>query len=86
MSTATRSCSLRRGLTTAGLPQRPPLIRTSPDRHGLAVTADSREALLAAIIEYCAEETHGLQERPLAWRITNEHVGPTDAWNEARTA
>lgn len=101
MSTATWSYSLRRGLTPAGLTQGSLLIRImvqheedcwwaeSPDLPGLSVVEDSREALLAAIrpaIEYYIEETPGRPDRPMAWQITNEHVGPTDVWSEARTA
>ncbi len=101
MSTATRSYSLWRGLTPAGLTQGSLLIRImvhheedcwwaeSPDLPGLSVAADSRESLLAAIkpaVEYYVEETPGIQDRPTAWQITNEHVGAADAWNEARTA
>lgn len=101
MSTATRSLTLWRGFIPAGLTQGSLLIRMmirheedcwwaeSPDLPGLSVAEDSEESLLAAIkpaVEYYVEETPGLQDRPLAWQITNEHVGPTEAWNEARTA
>ncbi len=101
MSTATRSFSLWRGLTPAGLTQGSLLIRIvihheedgwwaeSPDLPGLSVAEDSRESLLAAIkpaVEYYIEETPEFQERPVVWQITNEHVGPDEAWNETRTA
>ncbi|MCB0902272.1 MAG: hypothetical protein KDB83_09180 [Actinobacteria bacterium] len=92
MSTATRSFTLWRGLTPAGLTHGSLLIRMmirheedgwwaeSPDLPGLSVAA------IKPAVEYYIEETPGLQDRPLAWQITNEHVGPTEAWNEARTA
>lgn len=101
MSTASRSFSLSRGLSPTGLTQGSLLIRIlihheedswwaeSPDLPGLTVAEDSRESLLAAIkpaLEYYIDETPGLQNRPMAWLITSEHVGPAEAWNEARTA
>jgi predicted RNase H-like HicB family nuclease len=54
----------------------------SPDLPGLCVAEDSRESLLTAIkpaVEYYIEETPGLQERPVVWLVTNEHVGPEEA-------
>jgi predicted RNase H-like HicB family nuclease len=61
----------------------------SPDLPGLSVAEDSRESLLAAIkpaVEYYIDETPRLQERPVVWLVTNEHVRPVEAWNETRTA
>jgi len=87
MRTATRSFSLWRGLTPIHHEEEC-WWAESPDLPDLSVAEDSREALLAAIkpaVEYYIEETPGLQDRPMAWQITNEHVGPTDEQNEART-
>jgi len=87
MRTAARSFSLWRVLTP--IPHEDDCWwAESPDLPGLSVAEDSREALLAAIkpaVEYYIEETPGLQDRPMAWQITNEHVVPTDEWSEART-
>ena len=85
MRTAARSFSLWRVLTP--IPHEDDCWwAESPDLPGLSVAEDSREALLAAIkpaVEYYIAP--GRQDRPMAWQITHEHVGPTDEWSEART-